>query len=344
MKPPVPPFAAPGRAIGIKICKQLTGQRRAFTLVEILVAIAIISILISLLLPAIQAAREASRRCSCANNLRQVGIAIQNYHAARRHFPPGRGDPLPQVFSAFAYLLPYLEQHSLADRIVFQSPPTTFSVGPKIYNGADNYLPATTPVEAFLCPSDAAAGKIPRSLFGTTNFAANAGSGTRELGTLKGADGVFFLASAIKFADITDGSSHTAAVSERLLGAGEDDAISIAGHEARYMLELAPGADPTPEACASSTSGTFGERGSKWILGNYGNTLYDHYYTPNSRTWDCMNVQQQKALLAARSAHLAGVNVLFCDGSLRFERDEIDLGTWRAFSTRNGDDMPEREP
>src|SRR4051812_36078279 len=160
MKLPRSP-TAPRPTIRFAVCNQLVGRRPAFTLVEILVAIAIICILIALLLPAIQAAREASRRCSCTNNLRQIGIGLQNYHAARRHFPPGRGDPLPQVFSTFAYLLPYLEQHNLADRIAFQSPPTTFTVGPKLYDGSDNYLPATTVVETFLCPSDAAAGKIP---------------------------------------------------------------------------------------------------------------------------------------------------------------------------------------
>src|SRR4051812_13615421 len=94
--------------------------RTGFTLVELLVCVAIISILLALVLPAIQAAREASRRYACVNNLRQIGLALQNYHAAHQRFPPGRGDPLPAVFSTLAYLLPYTEQTSLSGRIDFR--------------------------------------------------------------------------------------------------------------------------------------------------------------------------------------------------------------------------------
>jgi prepilin-type processing-associated H-X9-DG protein len=102
------------------------------------------------------------------------------------------------------------------------------------------------------------------------------------------------------------------------------------------MLQLPAGSDPTPANCAAAAGDAFTERGSKWILGNYGNTLYDHYYTPNSLSYDCMNIQQQKALLSARSSHPGGLNLQYCDGSVEFLRDDIAPELWRAASTRNG--------
>jgi prepilin-type N-terminal cleavage/methylation domain-containing protein/prepilin-type processing-associated H-X9-DG protein len=311
----------------------------AFTLVELLICIAIIGMLAMLLLPAIQSAREASRRAACVNNLRQLGIALQNYESAHKHFPAGRGDPLPAVFSTFAYLLPYIEQTSLKGRIVFNQPPTTFTVGATVYDGAINEPAATTSVPVFICPSDSANANIPGSIYGPTNYAANAGSGTVDLGNIKTADGVFYTASAIRFKDIADGSSQTAAFSERLLGSGGISNSSVPTDPPRLTLQLAAGSDPTPANCAAAAGETFTERGSKWILGNYGNTLYDHYYTPNPAAWDCMNIQQQKGLLAARSSHPGGVNVQYCDGSVEFVRDDIALELWRGTSTRNGHEL-----
>src|SRR5215212_11767924 len=147
-------------------------RRPAFTLVELLVCIAIIGILVMLLLPAVQAAREASRRAACVNNLRQLGIALHNYEAAHKHFPAGRGAPLPSVFSTIAYLLPYIEESALKDRIVFKEPPTTFTVGATLYDGTINEPAATTKVSLLICPSDAASGNITGSVFGPTNYSA----------------------------------------------------------------------------------------------------------------------------------------------------------------------------
>jgi prepilin-type N-terminal cleavage/methylation domain-containing protein len=100
-------------------------MKRGFTLIELLVVIAIIAVLIALLLPAVQAAREAARRAQCASNLRQIGLALQNYHTALGVFPPGRLrgtiDHNGRCFSAYAYLLPHLDQDRLSHNVAAHS-------------------------------------------------------------------------------------------------------------------------------------------------------------------------------------------------------------------------------
>lgn len=315
-------------------------QPPGFTLVELLVVIAIIGALVALLLPAVQAAREAARRSSCINNLRQIGVALHNHHAAKQQFPPGRGETMPAVFSAHAYLLPYLEQGSLEQAIDYHDAPTPFSIfnGPS-YDGAANQPAATTPVPIFLCPSDQAGGLINGSHYGATNYAACAGSGLVDYGTLTDADGAFFLGSRVKIKDITDGSSHTVAFSERTLGSGGTSDEIGTPDLARLVRELPGAADTAPEDCNASSDNWNTERGAKWILGNYGNTLYNHLYPPNATECDCMNQRQQKGTMAARSEHSAGVATLYCDGSARFEPESIDLRVWQASATRAGGEI-----
>jgi prepilin-type N-terminal cleavage/methylation domain-containing protein/prepilin-type processing-associated H-X9-DG protein len=313
-------------------------KRPAYTLIELLVVIAVSAVLMGLLLAAVQKVRGAAARTACGNNLKQIGLALHAFESASGHFPPGRGAPLPAAFSTHARLLPFLEQTALQQQIDFTAAPTTFSVaGGPTYDGAANYPAATALVKTFLCPADPVGSRVPGSPDGATNYAASAGSGTVDLGNLNGSDGVFFLASAIGFRDLLDGSSQTAAFAERTLGPG------VPGTDDRVLILVRPaGTDPTPAGCSAATGTWSGERGAKWILGNYGNTLYNHYFPPNApAVWDCMNVQQQKGLTAARSAHLGGVTVLFCDGSVRFVPDGVALPVWRAFATRAAGDLAE---
>lgn len=318
----------------------LTDQRlpRGFTIIELLMVIAIIGLLASLAMPAIQRARESARRIACLSNLRQIGIALANFENVRKNLPPGRGYPLPLVFSPQAHLLPYLGEPALAKKLDLRSPPTTFSVGPTVYDGAKNHAAATTAVAVFSCPSDPLAGRVPGLRYGATNYAANTGSGTEKYGSLDYTDGPFYLGSVISSSQIRDGASQTVAFSERLLGGGVADVGSQ--DPSRSMAEIPGGSDTTDAACAAvSANQFFHERGGKWILGNYGNTLYNHYLRPNSEVWDCMNMRQQKAATAARSLHPDGVTALFCDGSVRFQSSSVSLGTWRAIATIDGGEV-----
>jgi prepilin-type N-terminal cleavage/methylation domain-containing protein/prepilin-type processing-associated H-X9-DG protein len=314
--------------------------RAGFTLVELLVVIAIIGALTALLLPAVQSAREASRRAACGNHLRQLGVALQNFHQSQRRFPPGRGGPPPKVFSPLAYLLPYVEEGSLQARIDLSSAPTTVVVGGVPFSGATNLPAAREAVAVLQCPSDMFSGRVPGSTYGATNYVASTGSAFVD-GNIWPGDGVFFGESHVRFRDLSDGSSHTAAFSERMLGNGEAVSTLPPNQTGLYILEISNSFPLDETSCASpSSGGTSGgwyeTRGAKWILGNYGNTLYNHHYTPNAPQWDCMNLPQQKGYMSARSYHPEGVNVLFCDGSVRFVFDAIELRVWRAIATREG--------
>src|SRR3954465_2845855 len=145
------------------------GLRRGFTLIELLVVIAIIGVLVALLLPAVQAAREAARRIQCSNNLKQIGIALHNYHAAVGSFPvgflyptgavPATTSPLQYRWSALAQLTPFLEQANLANALNFNfplahKPAGSLSLFWPFY--PQNSTAMATKVSGFLCPSDGA--------------------------------------------------------------------------------------------------------------------------------------------------------------------------------------------
>ncbi len=224
--------------------------RRGFTLVELLVVIAIIGILIALLLPAVQAAREAARRMNCSNHLKQIGIALHNYHDSNGQFPSGIvGDSPPMTpdvpkWGWAALILPYIEQGALHDAINVKgmslSPQITAAVaGNTVLDAA-----LTTVISEYRCPSDTAEDYLTTGTPGTTERYLNDAAGTpygapvsNYIGVAglydygKNNNGVLFVDSVIAFRDILDGTSNVIAVGERSeecwsgpgtwLGAGE---------------------------------------------------------------------------------------------------------------------------
>jgi prepilin-type N-terminal cleavage/methylation domain-containing protein/prepilin-type processing-associated H-X9-DG protein len=311
-------------------------KRAAFTLIELLVVIAIIAILIGLLLPAVQKVRESASRLRCSNNLKQLGLAMHNYEGANGAFPQGR-NAWPLVVSAPSRLLAYVEQDNLQKLVNYDAPLTD----------PQNVLASKTRVGLFVCPSDPRNGQVPGMTDFGTNYVANNGTGVtfdaggNVAGYLKIPDGNgAFAQEPVRIADITDGLSNTAAFSESTLGNGQAPASASAADPRLVVLVVPGGDDPTPATCDGAAGSFAATRGGMWINGHYGNTLYNHYYPPNlAGKWDCGNASGNKGLTAARSYHAGGVNVLLCDGSVRFVRNSIDVGTWRALGTRAGGEV-----
>jgi prepilin-type N-terminal cleavage/methylation domain-containing protein/prepilin-type processing-associated H-X9-DG protein len=238
-------------------------SRRGFTLIELLVVIAIIAVLIALLLPAVQSAREAARRVQCVNNLKQIGLALHNYHSAADSFPPGSAlngiAATPGLYatwepnmSAQAMMLPYLEQSPLYNAL-------NFSFGAE-YDLGMNSTGVLTVVAGFLCPSDPNAAKgintnNYHSCIGTTtDYMFSPGmtgganwEGTAPNVTFTGSTGLFAQAVSYGLRHCMDGTSNTVAYAESLLG--DSMATSVwAGVDAtppsKYRGNMVYGADP----------------------------------------------------------------------------------------------------
>ncbi|AMV36273.1 DUF1559 domain-containing protein [Planctomyces sp. SH-PL62] len=320
-------------------------RRRGFTLIELLVVIAIIAVLIALLLPAVQAARGAARRMQCVNNLKQFGIALHNYHDVQGCFPHSRGlsTPAPNfpataTFSGFARLLAYMEQTQVFNTINFDLLP----------NAPDNTTTQATAVAVFSCPSDPQvqipAGEAPVNyrfsegsgiLF--TYGPSDAGSGANA--TMPPPDGVFFSVSRTTLAEIRDGSSNTSAMSERLKG-DFSNAISTPATDLFLPRTFPATPDAAVADCLATDVRTLGTQGvstqgSPWLAGST-SCVVGHGDTPNGRS--CM-FPPGRILNVASSTHAGGVNVLLCDGSVRFIKNAISRDVWRALGTRAGGEI-----
>jgi prepilin-type N-terminal cleavage/methylation domain-containing protein len=320
--------------------------RDGFTLIELLVVIAIIVILMALTLPAIQKVRAAADKLRCANNLKQIGIALHNYAGDHGGFPPGGFYPAGVTGSSWsvqARILPYIEQDSLQKLIDFSLP---YSAQPLVTQAR---------VNTYICPSDS---KVRQRVDGSLihfplNYVANMGSwlvfhqgsGFAGDGTLPPSNRSAHL--GVTFAAIRDGTSNTIGFSEcksyqaYLRDSGNPDGPGIP--------------EPSSPTAVAGYGGNFklDSGHTEWVDARIHQTGFTTTFTPNTRVpytsggeeYDVDFSSSREgtslirftyAVVTARSYHPQCVNALLMDGSVHAFRDSIDLAVWRALGTRAG--------
>ncbi len=346
-----------------------TGRLRGFTLIELLVVIAIIAVLIALLLPAVQAAREAARRAQCTNNLKQLGLAVHNYHSVVGSLPPGQLEGNDWMdFSAHTYLLPYLEQTPLYNAINFAD---VYPLGQNqgaYWKSTWNITAWQTKLNVFLCPTDIDRLTNPH---GHNNYVACSGSSPSSCADIGAYNGPFIAsnsgkgylqangntaAQVFEFRDITDGLSNTACFSEKVKGVTDNSTRDLL-KPTSSVFDVATVADPTtpvqyyakckainPLTTPLETGQGFTTDpngvGCLWHSGYPPQTRYTHVMPPN--TWSCDYGAGGASIRGAHTAssrHPGGVNTLMCDGAVRFIKDSTAVQVWWALGTKANNEV-----
>lgn len=289
---------------------------RGISVIEVVVAMAIIGLLMAIALPAIQSARQAARKTQCLSNVRQISLAMTNYANTHQSFPPSG---VMNGASFLVRLLPYLEQDALYSRFDFnrsmrEQVPLAFR------------RPAV-----FACPTDLVVGAIRFR----SNYSGNSGwyqestPGSARWGNSFLVGPIPFITEpALSFEQIPDGLSSTVAISEVLPSGGSDVKRAVWKEKPSTPIFRRP-VEVMGNECLAATTFTFAwPRASMWTLPGFGETIYDHVLSPNTRS--CLWV------FNAGSSHSSGVHSGLCDGSARFISAHIDTVVWRSIGTRNG--------
>jgi prepilin-type N-terminal cleavage/methylation domain-containing protein/prepilin-type processing-associated H-X9-DG protein len=350
---------------------------RAFTLIELLVVIAIIAILIALLLPAVQAAREAARRAQCVNNLKQIGLALHNYHSAHNTFPLGVSSAVytappavynvKQNFGPHAQILPFLEQQTIYNAL-------NFNFGVEDSTGVQCYKINSTGtdrvINAFVCPSDPNAAKPDHNSTSNTNNYYGCVGTTMNFSNITDAmlpsvtinwpsTGLFTFHQCYGIATCIDGTSNTIAFAEAVVGTqslrfGQRrigfNTVSALGPNLLFDAFQSPAAANAGLAACSAvwTTRSGGsvddQRGENWAHGCLAMTLFNTIAVPNQYDdqWThCSSIGStaRASLSNSDSYHPGGVNGMMADGSVRFFKDSINQRTWWALGTRAGGEV-----
>jgi prepilin-type N-terminal cleavage/methylation domain-containing protein len=322
-----------------------TRRRRGFTLIELLVVIAIIAVLIALLLPAVQQAREAARRSQCKNNLKQFGLAMHNYHDTYKVFPAASGG---NGFSPHARILPYMDQAPLYNTLNFQ---TTTSISQNtVPVDPANAVAWTLTLPINRCPTDI--DQLPPATIvgGRNNYWTNSGTGVlngspgQTVGStnygMPENNGAIIQDKYKSLADMIDGSSNTAMMTEKRLGDGSN-AIASPLTDTYQPGTYPNNADEAYQFCMAInpldlTMQGKSNIGVSWLAGSNDSTFTFFAQPPNGRS---CRFPPSRMSSTANSLHTGGVHIMLCDGAVRFVSSNISLVVWRAIGSRNGGEV-----
>lgn len=359
-------------------------MRRAFTLVELLVVIAIIGIMVGLLLPAVQAAREAARRMQCSNHLKQLTLSIHNYHDVHKATPlhmhrashdyggGGNSGNLSWYFG----LLPYVEEASVFDNLPSAVTGAGYSWDGIVSGQSALGQMARVKIETFVCPSESMTNNLVAGI-ANFNYVANAGparqlalptagTSTKSRGFIShsrmntagpgtsNCTGAWLGGSnnTVRFSDIIDGLSNTAALSESLVnsGGGNDKDVRRNLYYTNSAMIQQMGASiraVVQDGLANPLNWQEWSqyKGLTWLYtSSWEKHLYNHVFPPNTISipgynTDWFRCSEADGAVTPSANHPGGVQMSLADGSVRFVSDTIDIDLWWAIGSNNGGEV-----